>query len=105
MLITRFMKDIEASTGEDSILQSEIIDAIVRQLAMDEQRTTSLSESENIAKKVRGIIDKLVDNEKVLLVVQNGNTRDARYLALSEDIRDNAANMDGLAGTNKPVYS
>jgi len=71
---------------------------------MDETRHASLQASEQLAKMVRAVLHKLINVEKVILVTQGSDSSDGRYLALTEDMRENG-NMGDLKGNNEPIYS
>ena len=82
----------------------EIMDNIVRMIEMDESKVvTSVDKSTETSKKVKLIIDKLIDEETILLVTQDAQTKDGRYLSLEGGVSvSNAA--AGLKGSGAPVY-
>ena len=93
-LITSIMKDFERS-GEDNVRQGDIVERMVQKLELeDTERVASLERTAETAKKVKNVINYLINNEGVLMISQDAKAKDDRYLTLNTNL-----DLQNFAGT------
>ena len=102
-LIASIMKDLERS-GHDNVRQGDIVEKMVQKLELENtERVASLERTAETAKKVKNVINYLINNEGVLMISQDAKTKDDRYLTLSTNL--DLQNFAGtLQGALEPGY-
>ena len=84
-LICGLIKQYEKE-GQDAMLQSEIVDKLVRQIISEEGVGTNIARSEETAKKIKNCINHLINKEGVLMITQDAADKNKRLLALNINI-------------------
>lgn len=99
MIIAK-LKEFEGQ-GMENVQQYELVDQIVKDIEMADNRDTSIQRSLETKKKIQQVIQYMITKENVLMVAQDAKTKDERYLTL--DINVNIENA-GLVGSGEAQY-